>query len=76
MATQPWSTRYLLVVYVRVCGGELCLRYHVYKINPLGCECKRGTGMYSGKVAVMRRTPTAMSGAAARIYNWGGKPVA
>ena len=29
---------------VRVCGGELCSRYHVYE-KPLGCECMRGNAV-------------------------------
>ena len=29
---------------VRVCGGELCSRYHVYE-KPLGCECRRGNAV-------------------------------
>ena len=29
---------------VRVCGGELCSRCHVYE-KPLGCECRRGNAV-------------------------------
>ena len=29
---------------VRVCGGELCSRYHVYE-KPLGFECRRGNAV-------------------------------